>query len=236
MRLTILETGRPPEPLRADWPGYAEMTRALLAPFIPELSVDAIATVDGADFPDPAKTEAVLVTGSAYGVYDQTAWMDPLFDFIRQAGAHTIPLIGICFGHQAVAKAYGAEVGKSDKGWGIGRHIYDVADQRPWMGTTAPGQFSLAVSHQDQVQSLPPGAIRVAGSDFTPFAAIDYPEKNAISFQGHPEFSAAFANALYDVRKGTALPADMVEAAEQSLTAPVDDVLIGQWMANHLMS
>lgn len=234
MKLTILETGRPPEGIRDTWPDYAEMTGQLLAPYIPGLKVDAVATVDGQAFPDPEHVEAVLVTGSAFGVYDETPWMQPLFEFIRDVGAIRKPLIGICFGHQAVAKAYGATVEKSDKGWGIGRHVYDIFERRAWMGNETPSQFSLAVSHQDQVQSLAPGAVAVAGSDFAPYAALDYPAHNAMSFQGHPEYSPAFANALYGVRKGTILPVDMVEAAEQSLTAPIDNQLIGRWMANHL--
>jgi len=234
MKLTILETGRPPEQLRSDWPNYAEMMRALLAPYIPKLQIDPVATFDCAEFPKLDDIEAVIVTGSALGVYDDVPWMEGLFEFIRRAGHARIPLVGICFGHQAVAKAYGADVGKSAKGWGIGRHVYDIMAPRPWMGASAPSQFSLTVSHQDQVQSLPAGAVQVAASDFTPFAAIDYPDQNAISFQGHPEFSPAFAIALYSIRKGTKLPVEMVEAAEQSLAAPIDDALIGRWMANHL--
>ncbi|MEL6831053.1 MAG: type 1 glutamine amidotransferase [Pseudomonadota bacterium] len=236
MRLTILETGRPPAALSSDWPDYAEMMLTLLAPHIEDLSVDAIATLDSAPFPALRTVEAAIVTGSAHGVYEDTPWMEGLFDFIREAGAQKIPVIGICFGHQAVAKAFGAVVQKSDKGWGIGRHEYDVYAAPNWMDPLPSKQISLAVSHQDQVETLPAGAIAVAGSAFTPFAALDYPEQRAMSFQGHPEYSAAFANALYGVRKGTVLQTDLVEAAEQSLTAPTDRHLVGQWMANHLKS
>lgn len=236
MNLTILETGRPPEVIKTAWPGYAEMTAELLTPYIPGLNIDAIAIVDGQAFPKVEAVEAVLITGSAFGVYDDTPWMQHLFDFIREVGATRKPLIGICFGHQAVAKAYGAVVEKSDKGWGIGRHVYDVYARRDWMADETPSQFSLAVSHQDQVLSLPPSAVAVAGNEFAPYAAVDYPEQNAISFQGHPEYSPDFAKALYGVRKRTLLRADMVEAAEQSLTAPIDNQLIGRWMANHLNS
>jgi hypothetical protein len=36
-------------------------------------------------------------------------------------------MAGICFGHQLMAQALGGIVRKSDKGWGIGRHVYDIA-------------------------------------------------------------------------------------------------------------
>ncbi len=35
-------------------------------------------------------------------------------------------MAGICFGHQLIAQALGGTVRKSEKGWGIGRHVYDV--------------------------------------------------------------------------------------------------------------
>ena len=83
-------------------------------------------------------------------------------------------------------------------------------------------------------QSLPPGASVVAASDFTPYAALDYGDTPAISFQGHPEFSQGFCCALYNVRRGTALAADRVDAACDSLDRPVDNASVGKWMANFL--
>ena len=35
-------------------------------------------------------------------------------------------MVGVCFGHQLIAQALGGMVRKSEKGWGLGRHVYDV--------------------------------------------------------------------------------------------------------------
>ena len=35
-------------------------------------------------------------------------------------------MVGICFGHQIIAKALGGVVSKSDKGWGVGIHTYEL--------------------------------------------------------------------------------------------------------------
>lgn len=234
--LTIIETGRPPEKIQGDWPDYPEMFQALLEPHLPGWAFDSVALSSGEALPDPAELDAILITGSAAGVYDDFPWMAPLMDFIRAAAQAQIPQIGICFGHQAIANALGAKVAKSDKGWGIGRHVYDVLMPQPWMGPEAPKTFSLGVSHQDQVLSLPPDSIQVARNDFCEFAALAYPNAKAISFQGHPEFSSGFSCALYDVRKGTRLPIEMVEAAEASFTEPIDNDQTGQWMARFLLS
>ena len=232
--LTIIETGQSPEAIRGEWPDYPAMFEALLAPHLEGWEYKSLHLSQGEALPDPSTLDAILITGSPAGVYEDTPWMTPLMDFIRWTAAATIPQIGICFGHQAIAHALGAQVGKSDKGWGIGRHVYDIIAPQKWMGDDAPATFSLGVSHQDQVQSLPPGAELVARSDFCTHAALAYPAINAISFQGHPEFSPAFNCALYGIRKGTALPVEMVETAEESFKTPVDNNLVGQWMAAFL--
>ncbi len=234
MKLTIIETGEAPEAIRADWPDYPAMFEALLSPHAPDMSFETVALSQGAALPDPANLEAILITGSPAGVYDETPWMAPLMDFIRWAGAAQVPQVGICFGHQAVAHAFGAEVSKSPKGWGIGRHGYDIQARPDWMDGYTGDTFSLGVSHQDQVHTLPPGAELIAASAFTPYAALAYPGQNAISFQGHPEFSPGFSCALYNIRKGTRFAPEQVEAAEQSLAAPIDNDLVGHWIANFL--
>ena len=234
MKLTIIETGLPPAALRSDWPRYPDMFERLIAPHMPGISFESVPVVEGAAFPALENVDAALVTGSAAGVYEDHPWMQPLFDFIRRAASAKIPQIGVCFGHQAIAAALGATVQKSDKGWGLGRHTYNVRHKPDWMTGLDRNTFSLGVSHQDQVQSLPEGARIVAASDFTPYAALDYGDVPAISFQGHPEFSAGFCCALYNVRRGTALAEDHVDHACASLDTPVDNALVGRWMANFL--
>lgn len=234
--LTIIETGLPPAAIEGDWPRYPAMFETLIAPHLPGWTYDAIALSEGEALPDPAQLDAILHTGSPAGVYEDTPWMSPLMDFVRQAADAGTPQIGICFGHQALAHALGARVEKSDKGWGIGRHVYDIVTPQSWMGTDPEPRFSLGVSHQDQVLSLPPGAELIARNDFCEFAALAYPDAKAISFQGHPEYSSGFSCALYNVRRGTKLPEAMVDAAEASFAEPLDNDLIAQWMAGFLHS
>ena len=232
--LTIIETGRPPEAIADAWPPYPDMFESLLGPHLNGWTYETATVSPGGVLPDPSKLDAILITGSAAGVYDDLPWMAPLMDFIRWAADAQTPQIGICFGHQAIAHALGAKVAKSDKGWGIGRHEYDIVAPQPWMGTTAPQQFSLGVSHQDQVLSLPPGATLVAQNDFCEYAALAYPGANAISLEGNQEFSAGYSCALYGVRKGTKLPIEMVTRAEASFAAPIDNDQTGAWMAGFL--
>ncbi len=232
MKLTIIETGQVPAPIRADWPDYPAMFASLLGEADPSLAFETVALERGAPLPDPAGLDAVLLTGSPAGVYDPEPWIAPLLDFIRWAAAEGTPAIGICFGHQAMAQAFGGKVVKSDKGWGVGRHVYDRVAPAPWMGEPPPERLALLVSHQDQVVAAPPGASVLARSDFTPYAALSYAAGPAISFQGHPEFTPAYAQALYGLRRAALGPRH--DEAIASLEAPLDSGRVAAWMTTFL--
>lgn len=232
MRITTIETGRPMTPLRARFPNYPAMFERLIARADEGFDYETIALLDGAPLPDPAGLDAVLITGSPAGVYDPEPWMPVLMDFIRWCAASAVPQVGICFGHQAMAQALGGQVIKSPKGWGLGRHTYDVTARQSWMGEAPPDAFSLAVSHQDQVVAPPPGAVVTAASDFCVFAGLAYAQGPAISFQGHPEFSNAFSEALYENRRGSPLTDAQVDTAVASLAEPENNDLLAEWIAN----
>lgn len=208
------------------------MFEALISSADDGFTYETVAVVDGAPLPDPATLEAILITGSPTGVYDPEPWMPMLMDFIRWTAAEKTPQVGICFGHQAIAQALGGQVVKSEKGWGLGRHSYEICRTPKWMGEAPPGTFALAVSHQDQVIAPPPGADVIAASDFTAFAALEFAQGPAISFQGHPEFCDAFSAALYKIRENNPLSPEEVASAIGSLDQPEDNALLARWIAD----
>ncbi|MEO0883541.1 MAG: glutamine amidotransferase [Pseudomonadota bacterium] len=228
MKITIVETGLPPEELRNDWPRYPEMFRALMSPADPGIQFETVSVALGEQLPEPSSLEGVLITGSASGVYDPEPWMESLFRFIRATAGARTPQFGICFGHQAMAEALGGKAEKSTKGWAIGRNTYDVCYQPEWMaGATA--SFSIAASHQDQVVTAPPATQVTAQSDFCSIAGLHYQTFPAASFQGHPEFSAGFSSALHQSRRER-IGKDQVDRALESFKRPLDGALVGQWM------
>jgi GMP synthase-like glutamine amidotransferase len=234
MKLTIIETGRPPEPIVHDFPGYPAMIEALLRPYLPDLSYEIVSLIDGAELPTHDTIEAVVITGSPVGVYDRVAWIEPLKAWIQTAGQRNIPQVGICFGHQIMAEAFGGRAHKAPQGWGLGRHAYQVTTHAAWMQDKVAarhGTLNLAVSHQDQVLEAPPHARVLARSPFTPFAALIYDHAPAISFQGHPEFCQNFAKALIVSRRGTRFPEDLADAALKSLEEPLDGDIVARWIA-----
>jgi len=225
MKLGILEAGYPPRALQPQFGDYPGMFRALLGEDAYDYRTFKVS--GGELLPAVEACEAYLVTGSPAGVYDERAWIAPLLEFLRAAKGRAA-LVGICFGHQAMAQAFGGQVVKSAKGWGQGLHDYAVLSRAAWMDEAA--SFRASASHQDQVVSPPPDAVVLAGSDFTPFGLLDYPGQRAMSLQLHPEFDTAFARALIDNREGDPYERAAADAALASYQAPDDRFRIAGWI------
>jgi GMP synthase-like glutamine amidotransferase len=232
MKLTTLSVGEVPEPLRLAHGLYAPMFARMFGEAGVDIEVEAIPVLDGAPFPDPAGLEAVLVPGSAAGVYEDHDWLPPLRDFIRRAYAARTPMLGICFGHQVIADALGGDVRKSEKGWGIGRHTYAVTSRPAFLSTDAP-TLSIACSHQDQVITPPDEAEVFLGSEFTPNAGLVYRNGVTVTLQPHPEFDDSYARALAEMRRGRIEPA-VVDTALASFATPSHSRDMAGWLGTFL--
>jgi GMP synthase-like glutamine amidotransferase len=234
MKISVIETGRPPAPLGETFSDYPGMFAQLLGGGLGDFEFDPIRLVDGGGLPDPGVLEAAIITGSPSGVYDDLPWIGPLKTFVRSAHSAQLPMVGVCFGHQILADALGGDVRKSPKGWGVGRHTYEVLETRDWM-VGAGGSFSLVASHQDQVISAPKSAVTLARSAHTDHAMLMYQDAPFMSVQGHPEFSDSFASSLYALRRGTVFPEALADQAIRSLDSiPGDHALVAGWMARFL--
>lgn len=227
MQVGILETGKPPAGLDRRFGDYPAMFAELLGPGFETVRYDAPA---GDLPPRPDACPAYIVSGSPAGVYEAHPWIPPLEDFLH-AASDEAKLVGICFGHQLMAQAYGGRVEKSARGWGAGLQTYRVIERAPWMDDV--GAFAVPVSHQDQVIDAPPGARVLAANDFSPFGLLAYDGGRAISFQGHPEFDPAYAKALIEARRDS-LPDPDAHLA--SLDSPNDRERVAEWIRRFLLS
>jgi len=214
--VAILETGVPPDTLSDTYGTYADMFQSHLA--APERHFRVFRTLEG-ELPGPEdRLSGVVITGSPAGVYEDHAWIGALIGWL-QALDTSVPVVGICFGHQVMAQAWGGRVEKSEKGWGVGLHEYTIRDNALWreLALTDLPAIRVAVSHQDQVVQKPGAAVVLAGSDFTPYGALAYTDRKAISFQCHPEFCESFASDLWMSRRGWRISEHLVDQAMDSL-------------------
>jgi GMP synthase-like glutamine amidotransferase len=227
MNIGILETGRPPAELEARFGRYDAMLSRLLGNEFATRTYSALA----GELPTrPEDHDAYIITGSPAGVYEDHDWIPPLKSFLREAKGRA-KLIGICFGHQIMAEAFGGRVEKSDKGWGVGLHRYETKAAPSWMDPVE--SFAVAVSHQDQVVRQPPNSQVIASSPFTAYGVLEYQDQPAISFQCHPEFEPGFAQALIETRRDRLPDPD---AALASLNEPDDRGQVRDWLRRFLLA
>ena len=228
MKLGILKTGAPPKGAE-QFGTYPQMFKRLLWPDAYDYSVYA---ADEGELPEsPTACDAYLITGSSAGVYEDLPWIAPAEDFLRRAKGKAA-LVGVCFGHQLMAQAFGGKVIKSPKGWGVGEQEYRVLKSEAWMdGATS---IRLPGSHQDQVVELPPGVEVVAASEFSAMGALAWRDQPAISIQLHPEFEPVYAMALIEARRGSRYTDEQANAAIASYGAPDDRARVGGWIRGFL--
>lgn len=231
MKIGILQADDVNPVLQPEHGNYPQMFEKALRAVLPDCELPVYRVLDGELPATTTECDAWLITGSKFGVNDGLHWIEALSDFVRTLWAEQRPLVGICFGHQLMARALGGTVVKSDKGWGVGLSFNQVIERKPWMQPWQE-ELDLLVSHQDQVVVLPEEAQVLASSDFCPYYLIQYGEC-FLSVQGHPEFCVDYCRALMEMRRDT-LPAPRLRAGRASLNAEADSQLMMQWIASFL--
>ena len=235
MRLAILRTGQTNAAIRASFPDYPDLYENLLNTEASRIkgafSFTSFAVFKGEMPADPDKFDGYIITGSAAGVYEEHDWLKPLFAFIKKCDLLKKPLCGICFGHQAIAKALGGEVVKWADGWGVGVQDMRITSQADWMPKA--DKMSLIYFHQDQVTQLPEGAKNLATNEFCAIGAFAK-ARHIFCLQGHPEFPTDYSAALLEaIRKKVG--DSRTDAALSSLAKRTDAQEVAQWIANFFL-
>ncbi len=229
MKIGLLQCDDVVQRLQPVYSNYPRMFEDLLRAQVPDLQLVVYRCMDGHYPAHPGECDAYLTTGSKFGVNDGLDWIDALEHFVRELWEHRVPLVGVCFGHQLMAKALGGDVGKSEKGWGVGVSFNQVVARKRWM---EPWQdkLDLIVSHQDQVIRLPAHAEVLVTSTFCPYYLVQYGQ-HFMSVQGHPEFCKTYSCDLMVMREGV-IPDARLREGRASLSAEVDAEVMMRWILN----
>jgi GMP synthase (glutamine-hydrolysing) len=122
--------------------------------------------------------KAFILSGGPNSVYAPGAPF--IQDFILASG---LPILGICYGMQALTHALGGKVDASSHRE-YGHAIVDPLAENPLLGGDS---FQVWMSHGDKLTELPPGFSALATSGNSPFAAMADPARNYYGLQFHPE-------------------------------------------------
>ncbi|KAI9258506.1 class I glutamine amidotransferase-like protein [Sporodiniella umbellata] len=177
-----------------------------------QLTWEFFDVVEEQNYPSPLdiqqkKYDAIMITGSKHNAHDFDAWIVKLVEFVKttQQAYHDLKWVGICFGHQIIARALGGISNRNNKGW-----------------------EKINQSHQDHVMQLPKGFKALAYTDNTPHQIMISQEHRCISVQGHPEFSKETSRIMLERKSAQGVyPKDLAKRALEKLEAPelcMDDV------------
>ena len=142
------------------------------------------------EFPDVSGYDLVIPMGAPWGAWDDGCignWLTPELEWVRATIEADIPVLGICFGGQLIARALGGTVArgaKSEIGWtAIHSDDPSLVSNGPWF------QF-----HYDQ-WTMPEGAVEIARNPVAP-QAFTYGRSLALQF--HPELNAEILTGWLD--------------------------------------
>ncbi|MGI8663531.1 MAG: glutamine-hydrolyzing GMP synthase [Acidimicrobiales bacterium] len=126
------------------------------------------------------RPKGVIFSGGPASVHVEGA---PSIDrSVYEAG---VPILGICYGAQLLARDLGGEVAKTGKGEYGRTELSVVADGHLFLDL--PSEQVVWMSHSDTITRAPEGAAVIASTPETPAAAFEAPERGFYGVQFHPE-------------------------------------------------
>ncbi len=180
--------------------------------------------------------KGLILSGSPCSVYDDGApQLDARFLELTRADGSPLPILGVCYGLQAMAHTLGGEVARAERRE-FGRahlRIDDTAD----LFAGVPENSVVWMSHGDHMTRLPEGFQTIAHTDNAPIAAVRSLHKPHFGVQFHPEVvhtddgRQILENFAYRICgcAGDWTPASFVEEKKQTLRTLVGDdhVILG---------
>jgi GMP synthase (glutamine-hydrolysing) len=124
---------------------------------------------------------ALVLSGGPASVYEDGA--PELRTELLEFG---LPVLGICYGMQAMARTLGGRVEAAESGE-FGRTPLTVRDGGGRLMAGTPEDQQCWMSHRDTVFEPPPGFIALASSPGSPVAALESPDRGLYGIQFHPE-------------------------------------------------
>ncbi len=145
----------------------------------------------GEPLPERFDYAGIVVTGSFAMVTDREPWSVAAAAYLREAVQRAVPTLGVCYGHQLLADAFGGEVADNPRGRHGGTATVQLGPEaaRDPLFSGLPPTLRVHVSHRQSVIALPPQATLLASCAADPHHAFRLGEL-AWGVQFHPEFDA----------------------------------------------
>ncbi|PWY95988.1 copper/iron-regulated glutamine amidotransferase [Aspergillus sclerotioniger CBS 115572] len=196
-----------PEPLRIAvlintppdndfWNDVTESYRTGFEVVAPNAQLDMYDPIFQHNFPDSQEYDLIILSGGKADASSSEPWVLGVLEFLRRT-AQTSPktkILGICWGHQAISRAFGGEVRAVPTGPIAGIESIKLTEAGREFFSCAPGitSYKLPEFHVREVAR--------PGSDFIPLAEnhemFVNQDNTVLTFQSHPEVQPALAKKM----------------------------------------
>jgi len=179
---------------------FGGQTANLIARRIRQLGVYAEIALPDATTKKLKEAKGVILSGSPFSIAGSS---EP--DYNKEMFSLGIPLLGICYGMQLIAKDMGGKIGKCEKNE-FGKAEMTLPNESV-LFTATPEKQTVWMSHHDQVVKMPKEFELTGTTDICKIAAMAYDKKKIYGFQYHPEVAHTeygmemIANFVLDVCK-----------------------------------
>ncbi|MGO2131358.1 MAG: glutamine amidotransferase [Halomonas sp.] len=201
-RLWIIKTGDAFPEIVADQGDFEARFLAELRPFAerhPQLELAVHDARHDGEPPILADEDGIIITGSHAMVSDAEPWSEALKPWLREARKRNVAMLGVCYGHQLMAAAFGGYSDYHPAGRESGTHritLTDAGRHDPLL-SILPTPFRAQLTHAQSVLKAPEDASLLAANAFDANQALRYgPRQWSVQF--HPEFNAAIIRAYLE--------------------------------------
>ena len=231
MKLGLIQCDYVPTLLRSAFNDYPVMFEKAFSGFDTDLDWTVIDICAGIHDVEIGKFDGFIISGSRSSVNDPKSWIVLLLNLIRRIIQKEVPLVGLCFGHQAIAKALGGQVSKSKTGWNIGCVPVELTATGKTILNVAQ-QPRLYAFHQDNVAALPENARSLGSTKVCENFIVEF-KRGVIGFQGHPEFDVAYMQGLLDINIAN-LDDRGLTCVEETLKKASDSCAVRRFIINYI--
>jgi GMP synthase (glutamine-hydrolysing) len=162
--------------------------------------------------PNGSRIDGVVISGSQTAVYDDRPWISDVERWVRAAAEAAIPVLGVCWGHQLIARALGGEVDPMGR-YELGYERIDRLEHDELFEGIGES-FVAFETHSDEVTRLPPGTTVLAENE-TSIQAFRI--GNAWGVQFHPEYDLQTAEWVTEGKRGE-VPEERLTTIQAELT------------------
>lgn len=172
--------------------------------------------------------DGIVITGSPLSVYKTRPEVTRQIELAREAFECGVPMYGSCWGLQLMTAALGGVVRLNPRGReiGIARNIApNEAGSAHFLFSNKPKAFDALCSHEDDVETLPLGAVALASNGVSDVQAVDISRGSShfVGVQYHPEHTLATTAAIIEAREERLVAEGLAQSAE-SLHSIITDL------------